>query len=342
MRKYISEFGLNVYTSHKTIIPVEHLNKIDNDAKYHIYMILSTPRVIIKKDSLVVLNDGISFSLLEISNGEEKEYKIEKFPILQDIDHRDITLDIKYPYDQLSYKIDEEILQEVYVKNEEILKKNKCTVEEFINYYNTPIDAQAFLNKYLYKNGLPSRFEVLYVGQSYGNNGERLAQERLSSHKTLQKILTDCHSKYRDKRIFILLLEMTPILNTSFDGISKQYISNEEEENKHLENGIKHLPLYDQVINISEAALINYFKPEYNINFVENFPSDKHIGYKQYFDLDYNCLTVELDLEFDYSPAIHLFSSNNEIKSSFDFIEYDLFNEPNRKNMYDIFTKQNI
>lgn len=337
MRKYISEFGLNVYTSYKTIIPVEHLSKVDNDAKYHIYMILSTPRVVIQKDSLEVENDGISFSLTQINNGEEKEYRIEKFSVLKDINHNDITFDIKYPYDQLQYKIDTKILREIYAKND-ILKRNKCSEEKFINHYNTPIDAQVFLNSYLYKNGLASRFEVLYVGQSYGNNGERIAQQRLSSHKTLQKILTDCHSKYRDKRIFILLLEMTPILNTSFDGISNKYSANEDEENEHFEKGIKHLPLYDQVINISEAALINYFKPEYNVNFVENFPSDRHKGYKQYFDLDYNCLTVELDLEFDYSPIVQLFSRNGEIKSSFDFIQYDLFNELSRKNMYDIFT----
>ncbi len=32
--------------------------------------------------------------------------------------------------------------------------------------------------------------------------------------------------------------------------------------------------------------MINYFKPEYNINFVENFPDENHRGYRQYFDLD--------------------------------------------------------
>jgi|GEM_PF-3100290 len=34
-----------------------------------------------------------------------------------------------------------------------------------------------------------------------------------------------------------------------------------------------------QIINITEAALINYFKPPYNVNFVENFPNVRHKGY---------------------------------------------------------------
>lgn len=42
-RKYLFEAGLNVFTSYKTIIPVEHLeelSKYDNH-RYHIYGILS-------------------------------------------------------------------------------------------------------------------------------------------------------------------------------------------------------------------------------------------------------------------------------------------------------------
>ena len=87
------------------------------------------------------------------------------------------------------------------------------------------------------------------------------------------------------------------------------------------------------------AALINYFKPEYNVNFVENFPNENHKGYKQYFDLDYNALTVELDLEFDNAPSIQLYTATNRINGSFDFIQYRLFNDNERNDMYEIFKK---
>ena len=93
-------------------------------------------------------------------------------------------------------------------------------------------------------------------------------------------------------------------------------------------------------INITEAALINYFKPEYNVNFIDNFPDENHKGYKKYYDLDYNALSVELDLEFDHAPIIQLYTSTNRINSSFDFIRYQLFNDNERSNMYEIFTKE--
>ena len=94
----------------------------------------------------------------------------------------------------------------------------------------------------------------------------------------------------------------------SFDGISKVFTKSEDESLEHLKNVCSDLPQENQVINIVEAAMINYFKPEYNINFVENFPDENHRGYRQYFDLDYNSLTVEVDLDFDNTPSIQLYT----------------------------------
>lgn len=102
-------------------------------------------------------------------------------------------------------------------------------------------------------------------------------------------------------------------------------------------NVLQNLPEEQQIVNISEAALINYFKPEYNRNFVENFPNENHKGYKQYFDLDYNCFSFEMDLEFDHTAIIQLYSSTNRINSCYDYVKYNLYNDPNRKSMYNIF-----
>lgn len=73
---------------------------------------------------------------------------------------------------------------------------------------------------------------------------------------------------------------------------------------------------------IVEAAMINYFKPEYNVNFVENFPDKNHKGYRQYFDLDYNMLTIEIDLSFDDAPSVQFYTSTNKVTSS--LVLYDI------------------
>ncbi|SDJ96776.1 hypothetical protein [Paenibacillus typhae] len=337
MRKYFTEFGLNVFTSYKTIVPVEHLEKVQRNAKYHIYGILSIPRVIIDKESFIVNKEGFKCTLKGINPEYQESYEISNFSMLPGIDHREIKYDIRYPFDKLDYHIDREILLNFFNNNKERINFSES---EFLNLFDTPLDIQLVLNKHLQENWLPLKMEVLYIGKSFGANGQRLAQDRLSAHSTLQKILTDFHSKYPDKRIYLLLLEMTPLLNTTFDGISQEYGTSDEEDQKHLEKVLSNLPVEEQVINITEAAIINYFKPYYNTNFIENFPSTEHTGYKQYYDLDYNCMSVELDLEFDSMPNIELHTDNNNIKNCWEFIQYNLSNDPNRRNMYEIFTSK--
>lgn len=199
------------------------------------------------------------------------------------------------------------------------------------------IYAQDLFNMYACNLVKKQEFEVLYIGQSYGKEGERTAFNRLASHSTLQKILTNYQSQHPDKHVYIALLEFTPNLSMSFDGLSKKYTKSEAESDKHMTDVICNLPKGEQIINITEAALIHYFKPEYNVNFVENFPDEHHKGYKQYFDLDYNSLVVELDMEFDNAPIIQFYTKANRVNSSFDFIRYKLYNEDNRLSMYEIF-----
>jgi len=202
-----------------------------------------------------------------------------------------------------------------------------------------PIYAQDVFSTYAKSLIEKQEFEVLYFGQAYGKEGDRTAFNRLSSHSTLQKILTDCQTKYPNKHIYLLLLEITPITISTFNGISKSFQKSEDESEEHMQTVLSTPLAEQQIINISEAALINYFKPEYNTNFVENFPDKNHKGYMQYYNLDYNCITFELDLEFDTTPWIQLYSKYNRIDTSWDFIQYNLHNIKERRNMYDIFEK---
>lgn len=310
MRKFFTEFGLNVSTSYKTLIPVEYLHMVKDKHAYHIYFILSCPKLFINPESIVKQKDNISLQIYEIVDGKPSEMKDIRFKFQGNHDHRNFEIGCSYPFIGLDIKLE-----------------SGDTIT---------IDSQTIMN--YSKTGNKIDFEVLYIGQSYGNQGSRLAQDRLKSHSTLQKILTDYNVKYPDKRIYIFLLEICPILNTVMDGLHMS-MANEEQEDKHFKDVFENPLKMDQIINITEAALINYFKPEYNINFVENFPDTEHKGYTQYFDLDYNTLTVELDLEFDYPyPYISFYTETNEIKNSFDFIQYNLFNEPDRDSMYAMFS----
>lgn len=324
-RKYSFEAGLNVFTSYKTIIPVENLNmlKTIDPHRYHIYGILAYNQIFFRKERIEKKQDGIKMVFFMIKDGKEVDYELPFIKLAEGLDHRKIDIKILYPATKMTLSI----------LDEEFLKQNpkvKRTID---------IIAQDFFIIYA-ANLVPKiEYEVLYIGQAYGKEGSRTAFDRLEAHPTLQKILTEYRGEHPDKHIYILLLEMTTRLAMSFDGISKVFTKSEDESLEHLKNVCSDLPQENQVINIVEAAMINYFKPEYNINFVENFPDENHRGYRQYFDLDYNSLTVEVDLDFDNTPSIQFYTDTNRIANSFDFIRYSLFNDNNRKSMYDIFEK---
>src|SRR5690606_31094946 len=52
-----------------------------------------------------------------------------------------------------------------------------------------------------------------------------------------------------------------------------------------------------QRTNFTEAALIKYFKPEYNSIYKNNFPDRNHNTYTECYDLDVNMVSVEINIE---------------------------------------------
>jgi hypothetical protein len=143
-------------------------------------------------------------------------------------------------------------------------------------------------------------YEILYIGQAYGKDGKRTALDRLSSHETLQKIYMHSLSQNPDCDIWIML--------TRFAQVSALFSLGDDLVNKDLNNEKRDLDLVDtffsnngfkfsekQKINFTEAALIKYFEPEYNIEFKNNFPNENHKSYSECYDLDIRALNIEVD-----------------------------------------------
>lgn len=321
-RKYLFEAGLSVYLSYKTLIPVEWLEMVKYDGHdYHIYAVLSYNQVYIRKDKIKQRKEGIEITIFMVEGEEEIECDLPSFKLYPGLDHQKVKIEITYPYKSIK----------LIIQDRTFMEQNP-SIESEIN-----ILAQALFQHFAYKLTDKQEFEVLYVGQAYGTEGSRDAFDRLSSHSTLQKILTEYQSILPNKKIYILLMEFTTNLMVSMDGISGKYTKSEVEDKLHMKQVISDLPKEKQIINITEAALIHYFKPYYNEKYKNNFPDEKHKGYRQYFDLDYNALTIEMDLDFPTTPQIQIYTSINRIKNYWDYIRYSLHNDKNRKSMFDIF-----
>ncbi len=320
LRKYQTEFGLNAYTQFKTIIPAAQLEDIEKSTNYnyHIYGILLGPKYFIKPDSICQCGENITLVIFANAEDDYVEYQL-KFTIAPDFDHNQVKISSKYPHSILKLDFeDEDWAKKTFGK-----KDIEIQVSELFNLYALNLVSRV-------------KYRVLYIGQAYGKRGERCAVERLSQHSTFQKILIDCQRNYPECEIYIMLLDMAYKLGV---GIAKPSIVTEktsEDDVRHITEVFSDLPKEQQMVNITEAALINYFKPIYNSNFVENFPCPNHKSYRQYYDLDYNEITVELDMEFDNFPFVELYTDEARIPSAWKFIHYQLENG-DRESMYSMF-----
>ncbi|PAL05266.1 preprotein translocase subunit SecA [Peribacillus simplex] len=298
-RKYMSEFALHTYSSQVTLVYPKMLETVDvSKHAYHIYMINKIKRLSYVQDSIKVLDTYIE---VQIKHGATSIDKIET-----------ITVPLNEKFVGYEFESDKLLL----------LKDGYGG--------GVKLDVLWLYSKYSRKS---LECEIIYIGQSYGKMGDRDALKRLKSHETLQKVMADILYDDINFEIAITLWEFTPRLLHSIDGRNGYQVT-EDEDRQHMQKVLSAPPLIidNQIINVTEAALINYFKPKYNVDFVNNFPDVKHKGYTFYYNYDYNGITVELDPSCvnikihsehtgynQFSPVKYLLSSEEKRQSMFVF-----------------------
>lgn len=233
------------------------------DKKYHYYFIVSSPAKYV--DDVYAKNDELAF-LLNDGKGQfevlmshpDRDYRIEN-----------VTFRYKTPNDKrvalLSYDI----------------KFNDGRTKSIIDG-----DFPAFGIYSLYEK--KQRYKIEYIGQSYANDGHRTAQDRLSSHSTLTKILSDALNEgNKDIGLCLLGADISCIDNTCFLGKESPVIS----------IGDVSSDITAHHVNLLEAYLINTFKPKYNKTYkAGNVPSQSHQAYKKVTNEDYDDISVRFGI----------------------------------------------
>jgi hypothetical protein len=136
--------------------------------------------------------------------------------------------------------------------------------------------------------------EVLYVGQAYGAAGRREAPARLESHSTFQRILGEAVRRSPDREIWIVLMAFQGELVLHADPAVAAETSDAVNE-QHIDTVLRTPITAQQKINFTEAALIRYFRPEYNETFKDTFPSPAHSSYRSCYDLDLNMVILQVE-----------------------------------------------
>ena len=168
------------------------------------------------------------------------------------------------------------------------------------------------------KNFIPA-FKILYIGQAKGNDFTRFAQDRLKSHSTLQNIL----SQIIDSRIIydikVLLLSTSEVkIATTMDSGKFATISAKE---------ILDFPDEPSHINLVEAKLINYFKPEFNEKFKNgNVPEEHHKSYDDYYKKKFNSMVITFENLF---PCSFYTDHVKDFTVPFENIDYSIIGSEN-------------
>ncbi|UTW52885.1 hypothetical protein KFF05_05865 [bacterium SCSIO 12827] len=137
-------------------------------------------------------------------------------------------------------------------------------------------------------------FQVQYIGQSLGKDGKRNAHDRLLKHETLQKI-----SLQGAKDGYHLVLLMLGIADNRVMTVFNPFAKNIDDDDERIAAGLD--KLYDTTLHervtLFEASLIRYFKPHFNIEFKNSFPSTNMKVLQDCYDKDFTAITAEIIID---------------------------------------------
>jgi len=237
-----------------------------------IYFICRRPRLYVNPNSLIVTEQHLCMTF----GRQEKAEFLDKLEIPQKniFGRTDLLLKSTYPYTYFSIQ----------------------TLDKKVDYN---AKASAWIDHW----GLPSQekglldLEVLYVGKGVSDN----AADRLKHHETLQKISSHTLAHHPDSELWTLMATFhkgKSHINIIVKGDVELTDEQEQEDCDRFLNLIKKGGTRiskGQQINLIEAALIRYFQPAYNNDFVKTFPSRAHTSYSEYYAAGINSILVELD-----------------------------------------------
>ncbi len=302
-RKFISEFGLHACSGYTWLLQQDQLHRLTNlPADPHIYIVGRRPRISIDADSVQIDSQLISGRFFK----QVQEDRVEiPFKARNEFGRTDLTVRSEYPFNEVAF---------VTPDGEELLTGKAALILGTCGpAYWQHLD-----------------LEVLYIGQSYGEAGDRTAVQRLQSHSTLQGIYAEAIRNSPDQEVWFLLLSFELYLLASFDGRTKSYQASNEEEDAHRSKVLGNLVTEQQEINFTEAALIKYFRPEYNVKYKDSFPSPAHSTYEQCYAIDLNGVSVEVQTE---DLMLRLWSAAVS-PQGIHIATFSLHNEAERRSMF--------
>jgi hypothetical protein len=311
VRKFRSEFALNLYGDFNLLLQQSDFEYLGKDNRFlpfeenpcHIYMICRRPRFAFEPDAFRITPGEIAGSI-RVHLGD----RFERLPFVMNDSQKRPTISVECPYPHTMGRFLNATKGGVQLKAAHLAAMNHVFLDHLA-------------------------LEVLYVGQSYGVDGARTAPQRLCEHSTLQGIYAAAIANSPDKEIWLLLWNFKSQWITCIDGRKHVAVTaSEDEDDEHIRNVLSHV-IRDQLeINLAEAGLIRYFRPEYNKVYKDSFPNPAHSTYSECYNLDLNTVNVEVNTE---SLASQLKSATVPAAWSH-FATFPFYSPDERQAMFDL------
>lgn len=237
---------------------------------FHIYFIVRRPRIYFDHESIELTKNHLKG---KCKIQDRDSFKTIEFNYIHYFKEKNLAIECVYPYDKM------------FVVTEDQTKIFGGYASLMLQEFNTTGN--------IITGAYTDESEVIYIGQSFGQEGSRTAEDRLLSHSTLQKIYSE---NTPDKEIWITLW--------SFTRNELMFMSPKVDNQENHELFMKFFNYtrtryekisFEQEINFTEAALIRYFQPIYNDKFKYNFPSKAHTTYSQCYKLGLDYVAFEID-----------------------------------------------
>lgn len=178
-----------------------------------------------------------------------------------------------------------------------------------------------------------SDLKVVYIGQAFGEDGNRVAADRLISHSTLQKVYSVVSDENPTDDVWLLMFEFKPYnISLMGSGFENSEVGIESSIENFLKVQSTPIPL-DQQVTATEAALIRYFEPQYNKEYKTTFPKQSHSSYEICYKLDLNTV----GFEFDTNCILTRLYSDSVEPDFMHIGKFPLHNQKQRKAMFNIF-----
>jgi hypothetical protein len=274
IRKYITEWSLIITVSGSFVGRQQEFQRAGITTDFdscHLYLITARPRMSIHPDSIQITENEIR-GTLRLQCGE----KFDEFPFVAPHSlsgSTPLTWTAEWPYEDFFIK-------------DNYGKTISAGVVGLLNAWVADWPQEAKVH------------EVLYIGQAYGNSGDRTAWDRLKHHETAQMILAETRP---DQQIWMTMASVTDLkLAPEIDPRNPTEKTSEEddEHTKKVCDTIGSPGFWEkQAVALGEAGLIRYFQPKYNDKLKYNFPARNQVSLEAVRELDLHGLVVEFQGE---------------------------------------------